>query len=295
MNGFQKILVIPLYRTCFLVIYIILGHEIKVPLFHSKDFFNEERKIMDRIRMEDMNWPDIKEAIAKGFTTAVAGIGSTEQHGPYLPLKTDSMIGEAIANKVAAKLGNALQAPTINIGCSEHHLAFPGTISYRSSTLTSIIEDYIQSLSKHGFKTVVLLPSHGGNFETVLKAIDDLSKKHPELKIVGYTDLKGFMNFLMEISEEYGVTKEEAGAHAGENETSFMLALAGDLVIKERYAPGYLGPLGDEEIKIILERGMPTLSKTGVLGDPAKATSEKGKVYLEKIVDFIVKEVKKKM
>lgn len=250
---------------------------------------------MKTIRTEDMNWPDIKEAIAKGFTTAVIAIGSTEQHGPHLPTTTDTLIGDAIANKVAARLENALQAPTIRIGCSDHHLAFPGTISCRPSTLKAIINDYIESLEKHGFKTIILLPSHGGNFTPVKEAIDDLRKKYTDLKILGYTDLTGFIDYLAKISGEFRITKEEAGAHAGESETSFILALREKLVMKDRFAPGYLGPLGEEEIKIIIEKGMPSLSEKGVLGDPTKATSNKGKVYLEKTADFLAAEIKKQL
>jgi creatinine amidohydrolase len=245
--------------------------------------------------MEDMISREIGEAIDNGFTTAVFAIGSTEQHGPHLPTKTDALIGDAMAFRVAQELENALQAPTIRPGCSKHHLAFPGTISIRFSTLKSIIYDYVDSLKKSGFKTVILLPSHGGNFSTVQEAIDELIPLHPELKILGYTDLNGFMGALAKFSKEYGITPEEAGAHAGENETSLMLALTENLVAKEHFSPGYLGPLGDKEIEIILEEGMPGLTKNGVLGDPTKATAKKGMAYLEMTVDFLVKEIKKQL
>ncbi|UCC41071.1 MAG: creatininase family protein [Candidatus Aminicenantes bacterium] len=250
---------------------------------------------MKTIRMEDMNWPDIKEAIAKGFTTVVIGIGSNEQHGPHLPEKTDSLIADAISYRVAEKLENVLQAPTIRLGCSEHHLAFPGTISLRSETLKSIISDYIESLEKHGFRTVVLLPCHGGNFTSVQEAIDELKERHPQLRIIGYTNLKGFIDAQINIAKEFGITPEEGGAHAGEIETSFVLALEEHLVAKERFTPGYLGPLGEKEIKIILEKGMPALTEKGILGDPGKATAQKGHVYLERNVEFLVEEIKKQL
>lgn len=250
---------------------------------------------MKTIRMEDMNWPDIKEAMEKGFTTAVIGIGSTEQHGPHLPTKTDTLIGDAIAHRVALKLGKALQAKTICVGCSEHHLAFPGTISLRPSTLKLMVNDYTESLIKQGFKTIVYLPSHGGNFATVKKAIEEQKKKYPAVKIVGHTDLMQFVDCLVAASRQFGVTEEEAGAHAGENETSFVLALAGELVIPDRFAPGYLGPLGEDEVKVIMEKGMLALSEKGVLGDPKKASADKGEVYLEKIAEFLVREVKKQI
>lgn len=250
---------------------------------------------MKTIRMEDMTWPEIKEVMEKGYTTAVIGIGSTEQHGPHLPTKTDTLIGENIALRVAAKLGKALQAKTICVGCSEHHLAFPGTISLKSQTLKNIIEDYTDSLIKQGFKTIIYLPSHGGNFATVKEAIEEQQAKYPRIKIFGYTDLLSFVECLLQISKEFKISPYEAGAHAGENETSIILALAGDLVKKDRFAAGYLGELGEKEIQIILEKGMPALSEIGVLGDPRKASAEKGEIYLEKIADFLVGEVKKQL
>jgi len=248
---------------------------------------------MNIIRMEDMNWPDIKKAMEEGYTTVVVGIGSTEQHGPHLPTKTDTLIGDLIAHGVARKLGNALQAKTIPVGCSEHHLAFPGTISLQASTLKMMMGDYTESLVKQGFKTIIYLPSHGGNFQTVKEAIEELDAKFSEAKIIGYTDLMHFVECLYEISSEFGISQEEAGAHAGENETSFIMAFASELVKQDRFAPGYLGPMGEREIKIILNKGMPALSKKGVLGDPTRASAEKGKVYLEKIVDFLVREIQK--
>ncbi len=250
---------------------------------------------MEEIRLANMNWRDIEEAIENGFLTVVMAIGSTEQHGPHLPLKTDTLIGDAIAYGVAKKLGNALQAPTIQVGCSEHHLSFPGTLSIQPATLKSLLRDLVDSLAKHGFKRIVLLPSHGGNFATVGETVEELRKKYTELKIIGYTDLKGFVDALLSISEEFGVTKEEAGAHAGENETSFILFLEENLVKKGRFSKGYLGPLGDEEIKIILEKGMPALSKNGVLGDPSKANPEKGRAYLERMVNLISAKIKEEL
>ncbi len=250
---------------------------------------------MRTIRMEDMNSLDIKDAIHNGFTTAVFAIGSTEQHGHHLPIKTDTMIGDALAFRVAQELGNALQAPTIRPGCSEHHMAFAGTISLRSPTLKSIIYDYVTSLKKSGFTTIILLPSHGGNFTTVQETIDELKSEHHDIQIIGCTDLKGFMGAFNKFSREYDVTPEESGAHAGESETSIILALADNLVAKNRMTPGYLGPLGDNEIKIILEEGMPSLTEIGVLGDPTKASAKKGIVYLEKTVNFLVQEIKKNL
>lgn len=242
---------------------------------------------MKTIKMEEMNWPDIKFALKKGYNKVIVGVGSMEQHGPHLPTITDTLIGDALANRVALKLGNTLQAKTICVGCSDHHLAFPGTISIKSETLKRIMDDYTDSIVHHGFKHIIYLPSHGGNFSTVAETVKQQQLKYPDHKIIAYTDLLGFIEWFYEISQEFGITKEEAGAHAGENETSVIMALNKDLVQTERFQAGYLGPLGEKEVKTIMEKGMTKLSESGVLGDPAKATAEKGEVYLDKMADYL--------
>jgi len=91
------------------------------------------------IRMPEMTWPDIKSAIEQGYVSVVVAVSSTEQHGPHLPTMTDTRIGDEAAHRVAIKLDHTLQARTISVGCSKHHLAFPGTISLREETLRMII------------------------------------------------------------------------------------------------------------------------------------------------------------
>lgn len=246
---------------------------------------------MKTIRMEEMSWPDIRAALAAGFTTAVIAVGSTEQHGPHLPTMTDARIGDATAHRVALKLGKALLARTIPVGCSEHHLAFGATISLKQETLKLIVRDYVDSLVRDGFRRIIFLPSHGGNFGPLAQAIEDARKAHPGVEITGYTDLLGITGFLHRTAAELGISEEECGAHAGDDETSLMLHLEPELVAREAFAPGYLGPLGEKEVQTIFERGMPALTVNGVLGDPRKASAEKGEVYLEKLASFLVEQV----
>ncbi len=244
---------------------------------------------MKTIRMEEMTWPAIRDAIGAGYTTAVVAVGATEQHGPHLPTMTDARIGDALGELVARKLGEALVARTIDVGISEHHLAFGGTLSLRPETLAAVLRDYTASLVRSGFRRIVFVPTHGGNFPTVQEAIDAARQAHPGVHIGGYTDLLGFAGFLNRLSEEHGVTAEASGAHAGESETSMMLALEPEFVLSGRFEPGYLGPLGAAEVKRILERGMPDLTANGVLGDPRGARAERGVTYLDRLAEFLVK------
>lgn len=243
---------------------------------------------MRTIRMEEMTWPDVRAAIEQGFTTVVVGVGSTEQHGPHLPTMTDTRIGDELAHRVALRLGRALQSRTIPFGVSEHHLAFGATVSLRRETLKAVLRDTVDSLVRCGFTRVVLLPSHGGNFATVQEVIDEATTAHPGVVVNGYADLLGFSALSEQTSARFGIAAGESGAHAGENETSMMLALEPELVQRDRFAAGYVGPLGEEQVRIIFERGMTALTANGVLGDPATASADKGQAYLELFAEFLV-------
>ncbi len=245
------------------------------------------------IRMDEMTWPDIRSAIEQGYTTVVVAVGSTEQHGPHLPTMTDTRIGDEAAHRVAIKLGHTLQAKTIPVGCSRHHLAFAGTISLRDETLRMIALDYIDSLISSGFKRIIFLPMHGGNFPIIQATVKEAQAAHQGIEIIGVTDAAKLGQCLEAASAEFGITANQSGGHSGESETSLMMALEANLVVKDRFAPGYVGQFGEKEMKIMREQGMPALSKNGVLGDPRKASAEKGEIYLNRLTEFLIQEIKK--
>jgi creatinine amidohydrolase/Fe(II)-dependent formamide hydrolase-like protein len=250
---------------------------------------------MAKVRMSEMTRVDIQKALDRGFSTVVFAVGSNEQHGPHLPTCTDSLIGDALVNKVTVKLGKALQAPTINVGCSDQHMAFPGAISLRPDTLKSVIRDYCVSLAKQGFKNIIILPSHGGNFNAVREVTEELSQSLKGTRVVSYADLKGLIEFLAEFSSKHGVSAVESGAHAGESETSMVLAIRKDLVDMKNAETGFLGNFDDKMMAIILSQGIKAVSKNGVLGDSRKGEAGKGEEYLElwadKMVDFVRKHI----
>jgi len=250
---------------------------------------------MAKVRMSEMTRVDIQKALDTGLSTVVFAVGSNEQHGPHLPTSTDSLIGDVLANKVAGKLGKALQAPSINVGCSDHHMVFPGAISLRRETLKSLVHDYCVSLAKQGFKNIVVLPSHGGNFNAVQEVTNELNQSLEGTKVVSYTDLKGLLEFLAEFSSKYGITAGESGAHAGESETSMVLAIRKDLVNMKSAEAGFVGSLDDRMMGLMWSQGIKAISKNGVVGDSRKGEAGKGEEYLElwaeKMVDFVRKQV----
>jgi creatinine amidohydrolase len=255
----------------------------------------EEGTQTDKVRMSEMTRVDIQKALDRGFGTVVFAVGSNEQHGPHLPTCTDTLEGDVLANKVTLKLGRALQAPSINVGCSDAHMVFPGAISLRPETLKSLIRDYCTSLAKQGFKNIVILPSHGGNFNAAREVTDELSQSLEGAKVVSYTDLKGLLGFLAEFSSRHGVSAGESGAHAGESETSMVLAIRKDLVDMKNAEKGLVGNVDDKMMGLMYSQGIKAISKNGVLGDSRKGEAGKGEEYLElwaeKMVDFVRKQV----
>ena len=241
------------------------------------------------INVANMTSPEIGEALRNGFDTAVFAVGSNEQHGPVLAVCTDTVLGDVLALRVAEKLGNALKFPTINVGCSEHHMMFPGTVTLRKETLHMVLKDYVDSLARHGFKRIVIIPSHGGNFGPIDEVVEELTMENPGVKIIAYTDLLNFVEHLTVTSDKYGINPEDSGAHAGESEVSMMLYANPDGVRSENIpiGKGYVGVFDEAATQKIFREGIAGLSPIGVLGDPAQASVEHGEAYIEAVAEAV--------
>jgi len=243
---------------------------------------------MSVLYLDRMTWPEILKHIRSGSETVVVPLGSTEQHGRQLPLGTDSVIGDELGLRLADRL-NAFLTPTLRFGCSEHHLAFAGTISISEDTFRNVVRDIIRSLCKHGFRKIILLPTHGGNFAPLAQALKEGGTMEG-VKIFVPVDLEGLLKTAFESSRKFGVESVMSGAHAGEWETSVMLYLKSDQVKMEQATEGFLGSISDVRAKIT--SGLENLDKNGVLGDPRKGNKEAGKAYIEDVVDFLHQRVK---
>ena len=238
---------------------------------------------MTALYLDRLTWPDIKAEIQNGRDTVVVPFGSTEQHGRHLPLGTDAVLGDEIGWGLAERL-EAFLAPTMRIGCSEHHLAFSGTISIGAETFGRIVADVVASLSVHGFRRIVLLPTHGGNFKPLAEAVANIETARG-VQIYAFTDLMGLVGAAAESSRSFGVDSAKSGAHSGEWETSLMLALRPDQVKMDRAAVGFMGELSEITSKVF--DGIQNLDQNGVLGDPRPASAEAGEQYLVEIIEFL--------
>jgi len=240
--------------------------------------------------LEEMTWPEVGRALEQGRTTVVVAVGAVEQHGPHLPLLVDAARGDRLALEVAKRIRGALVAPTIRVGCSEHHMGFPGTITVRPHTLEAVCVDYAVSLARHGFTRICFVPSHGGNFQPLADMLPDLrAAVAPSCRVDAYTDLLGFMELWQAAVRRLAPDMiERVGGHADLAETSEMLCIRPDLVRQDRAEVGHVQPF-DEELKDrIFREGFRTVTPNGILGDARGATREIGEACIASAADGIV-------
>lgn len=249
------------------------------------------------IILNELSWSDVEEAIKNGYKTVIFGVGSTEQHGPHLPLMVDDLIAEHVSLKLAEKIGNALVAPTIRVGCSAHHLDFSGTISLRKETLTMILEDYIDSLVRHHFETIVIISGHGGNLFSIREAMNKMRTKYPRTKIIQARPGKYVPAKLRKIPG----TDLTSSGHGGWATNSQVLAVRPDLVHMKKgtieWGPWPKGQLWGSDIeefeKTLDIKGMKAFTETGTLGDGTKGDVKWGEEYWEAAISGAAKDIAK--
>lgn len=243
----------------------------------------------DELCLELMTFEDVSGALKRGFDTVVVPCGAVEQHGPHLPLCMDADHAEALAALVAQRLGRTLVAPTIKVGCSSHHLAFAGTISFRPETLEAICQDYCTSLARHGFSRIILFSGHIGNFPVLREMLPRLRNSVAQsARVDAFVDSEAWLDRWRQAVEISGGDPAAVGGHADIAETSLMMKLRPDSVRVDRFESGHLGLLSQEQLELMWKNGISSVSKNGILGDPRGSTMEIGDSCLEAIADLLV-------
>jgi creatinine amidohydrolase len=242
-----------------------------------------------------MNWqelasPDL-DAIDRR-TPVVLPVAAVEQHGPHLPLATDRLIVEFFAGQLHKRLGlNVLVLPSVPVGCSAHHMEFPGSLTLEHETFLAVAKQYLHSAWRHGFRSFLVLNAHGGNQGVCQVLLEQFGFEHPDSQVVVATWWRVAADALLALNE----SGPGGVGHACEFETSLMLLIAPELVHMERVQPCANVPTFDwaeadllRSPRAALFRTMKQMTRTGVYGDPSTASAEKGKQMADIVCDALV-------
>lgn len=223
-----------------------------------------------------LSWPDVAGAVADR-PVAILPFGAIEEHGPHLPLDTDVVLADALAERIAAA-AHLLRLPTIPLGQVWSLAHFPGSLSVSDDTLVSIVCELASGLARNGVRAVVLLTAHLGNVAALRSASRRLAEQQslPALALA-YPGLREAASEVREAAESH-----PSIMHADELETSMMLAVAPERVTMERAVAEYpLYPPHFESAPIRWD----TFNRSGVFGDATAASAEKG----EQLLQFVTK------
>ena len=229
-----------------------------------------------------LNWKQV-EALPKDHTLLVLPTAAIEQHGHHLPLATDTLINNLLLGRSLEKLPDAAPIyalPPICYGKSNEHIGFPGTLSLSASTFMAVLRDLGASIASAGFKKLALYNTHGGNSSLVDVMARDLRAEF---------GLRTFYLAGGAGATPTGLSPQEKayGFHAGEIETSLLLAATPELVDTTAYTTNYIADINHPEL-LLPENASATfawltrdIAPSGVMGDPTPSTAEKGKLWLE--------------
>jgi creatinine amidohydrolase len=223
----------------------------------------------------DLTWPEVEELAADGAVLAVP-VGATEQHGPHLPMATDTDVVMALAARLAARRRDVIVAPPVGYGSSGEHSSFAGAISIGWDALELMLVELGRSAAET-FRHVLFLSAHGGNDGPVTRATDRLRAESYD--VVAW--MPGHHPALVP-AEAIGVADRGrprrdilADAHAGRVETSIQLSLGPDRVRRGLAAADNTGPIA-ELMPVLRTSGVRAVSPDGVLGDPVGASADEG-------------------
>jgi len=237
-------------------------------------------------------FPEINEVAGASGSVAVLPVGSVEQHGHHLPVGTDTILVDAIAQLAAERADSVplLVLPPVWAGFSPHHVSFGGAVTADFRTLHQYLTDITESLISSGFDAVLLLNGHGGNISLVNGTADTVGDAHPDTSVLSLTYFQLANTFIDEIRDS-----DPGGmGHGGEFETSLMLSIRPDLVRRDRMNVTYRSEPYDDAGREMFDSGPLSIYRPfdeytdeGQLGDPTLATEEKGDELYDRLGDAI--------
>lgn len=235
------------------------------------------------MKLAELTWQDVS-GLSRD-TLVVIPTGSCEQHGPHLPLFTDSLLATAVAEAVEARLHEkVLLTPTLWLGASSHHLEFSGTLSATMLGYGEALKSVIESLHRHGFWRFFVLNGHGGNNSPNDVALRELKEKYPNLLL----GARGYYQYILEESAQVMEGPVKTIMHACEAEASLILHLRPELVRKDKLRDDGLTGSTEGMVNFFHE-----VTEEGSLGYATLASAEKGKRLFEAAVEAVSRELDK--
>jgi mycofactocin system creatininase family protein len=210
--------------------------------------------------LASMTWPEV------GRSVLAVPLGSTEQHGPHLPLSTDTMVATALAERLAEARDDVVVAPPLPYGSSGEHAGFPGTLSIGQRALEVVLVELGRSADD--FAGLVFVNGHGGNAAPLHRAVTALTAEGRR-------------------AMAWSPRVVDGDAHAGRTETSLLLAIAPHLVRAPMAAAGATAPLA-ELLPALRAGGVQAVSANGILGDPEGASATEGRALLDELTADLV-------
>lgn len=245
---------------------------------------------LDDLRLETMTTTEVARRLASGNRTVIVPCGAIEQHGPHLPICMDRDHADRLGVLLAHRLGGALVAPTMPVGCSKHHLGFEGTISITDETFEALCRDYCTSLARHGFTRILFISGHVGNFPVLARILPNLRSSVPETcRVDAFTDATTWLETWKNAVISAGGDGASVGGHADIAETSIMLVLRPESTHLDAAVAGWIGLMGDDELTAMWRDGIGGVSPNGILGDARGATVEIGLTCLDAICDMLAR------
>ena len=245
-----------------------------------------------KCHLQELTWEEAKARAAED-ATILFPTGSIEQHGPHLPVETDSRLVWEISRRVAEKLAdriNILLTPPLYFGYSTHHREYAGTMTLSGSTYTAVIMELCESLHHNGFRRIFLLNGHGGNLDPLKMAARMLRDRHDDI-LVG---VASYWSVASEVLSKVRESPVGGMSHGCELEASMMWHLRPELVKPERFEkriPIWRSRHVKDDLldhgSIKLAYHFTEVSPTGVQGDPTLASREKGEKFLCLIVEEV--------
>jgi creatinine amidohydrolase len=233
------------------------------------------------VALETLTWPEAERLGAEDAVGLVT-LASLEQHGPHLPLATDSLLGERLVREVADRLpAPVVVTPVVRGGLSAHHLGFPGSVTVPPDAYRALVVSYLEGLERMGIGQIGVWSSHGGNFGFVAELVRD---RRGAARLAGYADLDRFIGVMLAAAADVGLTAPETDVHAGGLETSMMLAAYPELVRPFDAVDGYTAAEPGWLDRMLAE-GIRAVSETGVLGDVRNADATAGEKIFAALAD----------